>query len=144
MFFTLLVLFVVVPLLELALLVWVGQRVGILATIALVGVTGILGAALARHQGLATLERFRRNLEQGTLPHRELVDGILILLAAAVLLTPGLLTDAAGFSLLVPPVRRRIRRSLLAWIQRRFVVTTSGVDALDVEFEIEADERRRR
>ena len=108
-------LFIAVPLAELALLVWIGGRVGLAPTVALVVVTGILGAALARRQGLAAWTRFRTALAAGRPPHREIVEGLLVLVAGAVLLTPGLLTDAAGFLLMVPAVRRRVAR----WIGRR-------------------------
>lgn len=113
-------LFVTVPLAELALLVWVGRRMGLVPTVALVVATGLAGAALARWQGLATLARFRAALDAGRLPHGELVDGTLILVAGAVLLTPGLLTDVAGFLLLVPPVRRLVRERTMAAIGRRW------------------------
>jgi len=73
-------------------------------------VTGVVGAALARHQGLATLARLQTDLAQGRLPAEPIVEGALILVAAAVLLTPGVLTDAAGFLLLVPPFRRLMIR----------------------------------
>lgn len=115
-------LFVVVPLLELGLLVAIGGRVGLVPTVALVVVTGILGATLARRQGLATLDRLRETIGEGRVPHQELVDGALILVAAAFLLTPGLITDSVGFALLVPPVRAALRRRVAAWVGRRFVV----------------------
>lgn len=117
----LILLFVTVPLAELALLIWVGGKVGLTTTVALVIVTGILGASLARWQGLATLSRFQARLAAGELPHEDLIDGILILVAGAVLLTPGLLTDAVGFLLLVPVVRRGVRRRLLARLKRRLL-----------------------
>jgi UPF0716 protein FxsA len=121
-------LFVLVPLAELALLVWIGRHVGLAPTVALVVVTGILGAALARRQGTATWRRFREALEAGRPPHRELVDGILVLLAGAVLLTPGLITDVAGFALLVPALRRRAAAWLTSVVTARFLVRTAGVD----------------
>jgi len=119
-------LFVLVPLLELALLVWIGERVGLLPTVALVVVTGILGAALARRQGLAAWRRFRAALAAGRPPHREIVEGLLVLVAGAVLLTPGLLTDAAGFLLMVPAVRRRAARWIGRRVTGRLVVVGSG------------------
>lgn len=122
MFLRLVVLFVAVPLAELALLVWVGGYIGVLPTVALVVVTGFVGAALARQQGLRTLERFQASLATGRPPHRELLEGVLILLAAAVLLTPGLLTDVAGFVLLVPAARQALGRRLGRWVERRLVV----------------------
>jgi len=126
MFFRLALLFVVVPLVELALLIQVGRWMGLLPTVALVVVTGILGAALARLQGLATLVRFRTALEEGRLPHRELVEGVFILVAGAVLLTPGLLTDTAGFLLLVPPVRHALAVRVERWLQGRTRVVVTG------------------
>ncbi len=112
-------LFVAVPIAELALLVWLGRHAGLLPTLALILLTGVLGAALARHQGLATLTRFRAAVAAGRPPHREIVHGLLILVAAAFLLTPGLLTDTAGFLLLAPPVRRQVARRLLDGLRRR-------------------------
>lgn len=146
MFVRLALLFVTVPLLELVLLVQVGRWVGLLPTVALVVVTGILGAALARHEGLKTLARFRAALDAGRLPHREIVEGLLILIAGAVLLTPGLLTDAAGFLLLVPAVRTAVGRRMLESLKARVVVVTPASpegprerrdpDAIDVEYEV--------
>ncbi|MEM8962111.1 MAG: FxsA family protein, partial [Acidobacteriota bacterium] len=93
MFFRLLLLFTLVPLIELAVLVWLGQWVGLLPTIALVFVTGVLGAYLARRQGLITWTRVRAAMARGELPGEALIDALLILIAGAVLLTPGLITD---------------------------------------------------
>lgn len=104
----LLLLFTSVPLVELALLLWIGGRIGVLPTVALILTTGVAGAALARQQGLATWRRFQAALAAGRLPGRELLEGLLILVAGALLLTPGVLTDAVGFLLLVPPARRWI------------------------------------
>ena len=142
----LILLFITVPLAELALLIWVGAKVGVGATVALVIVTGILGASLARWQGLVTLSRFQTRLAAGELPHEDLIDGILILIAGAVLLTPGLLTDATGFLLLVPAVRGGVRRRLVARLGRRLVVAPGprapGApegrpdDIVDAEFEV--------
>lgn len=135
-------LFVTVPLAELALLVWVGRRMGLLPTVALVVVTGIAGAALARWQGLATLARFRAALDAGRLPHAELVEGMLILVAGAVLLTPGLLTDVGGFLLLVPPVRRFVRMRAMAAIGRRWklpVRWSPSEGAVEAEYRVVDD-----
>lgn len=141
----LLLLFTTVPLVELALLLWIGARIGVLATVGLILLTGVLGAALARHQGLATWDRFQRALAAGRLPARELVEGLLILVAGAVLLTPGVLTDAAGFLLLVPPVRRWIVRRAEVRLQARFLVaepeggpprSTGEPEVIEAEFEV--------
>lgn len=127
MFLRLALLFVTVPLLELALLIQVGRWMGLLATVSLVIVTGILGAALARHQGLATWERFQKALGEGRILHLELVEGLLILVSGAVLLTPGLLTDLAGFLLLVAPLRRRVAGRVVERVGRSAGARTTVV-----------------
>lgn len=108
----LLVLFIAVPVVELALLIEIGQRVGTVGTIGLIMGTGIVGASLARQQGISTLARLRADLDAGRWPAEPIVDGVLILVAAAVLITPGVLTDLAGFLCLVPACRRLLRRYL--------------------------------
>ena len=109
-------LFVGVPLLELFILVQVGQLVGVWPTIGLVVLTGVTGAALARLEGLRTLWKIQGDLAPGRLPGSALLDGCAILLGGALLLTPGILTDLVGFSFLLPPTRKvllgRIRKSL--------------------------------
>jgi UPF0716 protein FxsA len=119
MFFRLLVLFTVVPLVELYLLIRVGGVIGVLPTIAVVVVTGAVGAALARWQGLGVLRRFQHELSEGRAPTGTLIDGLLILLAAVLLLTPGLLTDLVGFLLLVPGGRALVRRAASVAVERR-------------------------
>lgn len=111
----LLVLFILVPTVELALLIEVGRHIGTLATLALIASTGALGAFLARRQGLRTLEHVRREINAGGLPAGSIVDGVIILLAAALLLTPGILTDALGFLCLAPAFRTVLKRTL--WVR---------------------------
>ena len=135
MFLRLLLLFTVVPLVELFLLVKLGTVVGVGPTIALVIFTGILGAWLARQQGLGVLRRLRAELAEGRLPAGALIDGLLILVAGAVLLTPGLLTDALGFVLLVPPSRAVVRRIVAARFARR--KENERPEIIDVEWEEE-------
>jgi len=118
MFLRLAALFILVPLAELALLVYVGTLIGVLYTILIVVATGLLGAFLARHQGLVTLSRIRSNLERGIVPSYELLNGVLILMGGLLLLTPGLITDAVGFTLLIPQTRSIIGRWLGRLIQR--------------------------
>ncbi len=112
----LMLIFVIVPLVELALLLQVGQRVGLAPTIALVVATGIGGAALARQQGLRALGAVQEQMAAGELPGGALLDGLAVLLGGALLLTPGILTDVAGFGLVLPVsrgwLRSRIRRAL--------------------------------
>ena len=104
----LLVLFLVVPLAEIWVLIEVGSVVGAVATIGLVVLTAVVGAALMRAQGLATLFRARAAMAKGEVPALELLEGAVILIAGALLLTPGFITDATGFACLVPSVRRRL------------------------------------
>lgn len=114
----LLLLFIGLPAIELALLIEVGRHIGTLPTLGLIAITGAIGAALARAQGLRVLEEVRRELEAGRLPAGPLVDGVLILLAAAVLVTPGILTDVFGFLCLVPGVRSVIKRKMIGRFRR--------------------------
>jgi len=112
------ILFVVVPLLELALLIQIGQVVGFWPTIGLVVLTGASGAWLARVEGLRTLWRLRDELAEGRLPGQAILDGVAILIGGAFLLTPGILTDFLGFSLLLPWSRRIIQRRVRARLER--------------------------
>ena len=111
-------LFVVVPLLELVLLIQVGQVVGLPATILLVLATGVAGAALARREGLRTLTNLQAELAKGALPGQALLDGLAVLVGGAFLLTPGILTDVAGFLLLLPPSRRWVQRIVRKRIEK--------------------------
>lgn len=131
-------LFIVIPLLELALLIQLGQWVGFWPTIALVVFTGFLGAAMARAEGLRTLVAFQRETAEGRLPGQAILDGLAVLVGGAFLLTPGLLTDIAGFSLLFPPTRRWLQGAARRWLRRglesgqvRVQVWTPWADAAD-------------
>jgi UPF0716 protein FxsA len=104
-------LFVVVPVVELMLLVRLGQIVGLMPTLALVLLTGFTGAWLARAEGMRVFFQFQRELASGRLPGQAMLDGISVLVGGAFLLTPGVLTDFVGLSLLFPPTRR--------WLQSR-------------------------
>ena len=119
MFLRLLLLFTVVPLVELYLLIRLGAVIGVVPTLALVIVTGALGASLARWQGLGVIGRISEDLAQGRLPTDALIDGLLILIAGALLLTPGMITDALGFFLLVPPGRSAVRKAIARRLERR-------------------------
>jgi len=116
-FYLVLLLLIVVPVAELWLLVRLAQATNWATTVAIVLVTGILGAALARQQGLGVYRRIREQFSEGKTPTGELLDGLMILVAAAFLLTPGILTDGVGFLLLLPPARVLIRD----WLIRRMV-----------------------
>lgn len=118
MFFRLLALFVLLPLVELVLLIQLGRWIGLLGTLALVIATGFLGAALARRQGLRAWVGIQRELRDGRMPAAAMLDGLLILIGGIVLLTPGLLTDLCGFALLLPPTRTVVKRYLRRRIER--------------------------
>jgi UPF0716 protein FxsA len=112
----LLLLFIAVPTVELALLIEVGRQIGTLGTLAIIVATGIVGAALARQQGLRVVRDLQSEMGAGKLPTDALIDGAVILLAGALLITPGILTDVFGFLCLVPATRALGRRA----IRRRF------------------------
>jgi UPF0716 protein FxsA len=130
MFARLLLLFIVVPLVELFLLIKVGTRIGLWPTLGIVVVTAFIGAALTRMQGAATMLKAQAALREGRMPHAEVLDGLMIVLAGAVLLTPGFLTDAFGFSLLIPPVRAAVRKKIAAAFRKRVrIISTVAGDA---------------
>jgi UPF0716 protein FxsA len=116
MFIRLLALFILLPLVELAILIQVGQWIGVLWTLALVVATGFLGAALARRHGVRAWIAIRDELRAGRMPAAALADGLLILIGGIVLLTPGLLTDLFGFAMLIPASRNALKKAL----SRRF------------------------
>ena len=115
----LLALFVAMPLLELWVLLLVGSRIGWLPTIVLVVVTGVIGASLARAQGLQTVAAIQRDMAAGVMPAPRLMDGVMILLAGAMLITPGILTDIVGFLLLVPATRQIIRNYMRMKLEQK-------------------------
>lgn len=113
MFRILLLLFIAIPLLEIYLLIQVGEIVGALPTVILVVFTAVIGVWLLRWQGLTTLAQVQRSMAQGQLPAVALIEGLFLLVAGALLLTPGFFTDALGFVLLVPPLRQALARAVL-------------------------------
>jgi len=119
MLLKLFLLFTLVPIAELALLIEVGSHIGSLYTIALVLITGAAGATLARTQGLLVFARLRHSIGGGQSPGDALLDGALVLSGGLLLLTPGIMTDAVGFCVLLPLTRRPIRNALREAIARR-------------------------
>ena len=115
--------FTIIPVVEIYLLIQIGTIFGALTSIALVIVTGFLGAYLARIQGLQTLFRIQESLREGQMPSGELLDALLIGIAGLVLLTPGFLTDAFGFLLLIPNTRTVIKQWLHRQIEVRYTST---------------------
>ncbi len=126
MLLKLILLLTLVPLVELLLLVKLAEATSFLLTVCIVLGTGALGAALARIEGLRVLARMQEQLDRGELPADSILDGVLILLAAALLVTPGLITDACGFLLLAPPTRHVVRRWLKDWVMRRISTGQGG------------------
>jgi UPF0716 protein FxsA len=102
-------LFLAVPFVEIYVIIQVGHVLGLFPTLALLVAVSMLGAALVKREGLGVLRRARQRMDAGEVPGRELIDGVLILFAGALLLTPGFVTDALGVVLLLPPVRSGIR-----------------------------------
>ncbi|MDR4503429.1 MAG: FxsA family protein [Candidatus Scalindua sp.] len=120
MLIRLIILFTVVPLGELYLLLCVGKYLGVFYTIMIVLITGILGGFLARSQGLSIYRRIRMDLESGIIPTDGLLDGLFILAAGALLLTPGLITDIVGFLFLIPGLRNWLQKGLKKRFKRNF------------------------
>ena len=112
-------LFIAVPIIEIAVFIEVGGRIGLWNTIAVVIVTAMIGTWMLRAQGLRTLENARRSMERQVFPATELFDGVCLLIAGVMLLTPGFVTDAFGFLLFMPPVRTGLRVWIWSVLQRR-------------------------
>ena len=153
MFFYLLLLFIVVPFVELALLLKLATITSPLHTLLLVIVTGIVGTWLARSQGLRTYRKIQQSLTAGQMPTDSLIDAAMIFVAGALLLTPGILTDLFGFSLLFPMTRQLYRRWLVKRFKARFTVQTTFrtsesrqeseiIDSYVVEHRPETDEEQ--
>lgn len=115
----LILLFLLTPAIELGLLIQVDKLIGFWPTIGLIIATGLAGSYLAKREGISTWNRLNERLGQGGLPGKELVDGVIILIAGALLITPGVLTDVVGFMGLLPPTRALIRKLVLKRIQKK-------------------------
>lgn len=123
----LVVLFIVVPIVELWLIIEIGGLIGVLPTIALLLADALLGSLLLRHQGRGAWRRFNEALAERRFPGREVADGLMIAVGGTLLLTPGFITDVFGLFLLIPPTRAIARRLLRRYASRRFVVVGTGV-----------------
>jgi len=121
-------LFIGIPILEISVFISVGEAIGLWPTLATVLITAIIGTALLRSQGLATLYRAQEHLKEGRFPMEEVFDGLCLIVAGAFLLTPGFVTDGVGFLLFFPPFRFLIKKSLGAILVARggIHVYTSG------------------
>jgi UPF0716 protein FxsA len=125
----LLLLFIVVPFIELAILLKLAEVTSVPHTLMLVIITGAIGTWLARSQGIRTLQRIREAMGRQEMPTDPLIDAVMILIAGALLLTPGILTDAFGFSLLIPFFRKWYRIGMVHWFKTRFQIQTSFGEA---------------
>lgn len=114
----LILLFILVPFVELFLLIEMGQLVGTLPTLGLIIFTGVVGAYLARRQGLQVLRRLQSDIQSGGLPAEAIFDGAFILVAAILLMTPGVLSDTLGLACLFPPTRQLMKRFIWSRIER--------------------------
>lgn len=125
--FILFALFVVIPILEIAAFIQVGSLIGLLPTLGSIVLTAVIGAFLVRRQGLQTLQEAQQASAQGELPVGPLFHGVFILIAGLLLLTPGFITDAIGFVLLVPPLRKIIGANIWATLKDKVEIhTTTG------------------
>jgi UPF0716 protein FxsA len=120
MFVNLLLLFTIVPVVELFVLIKIGSHIGTMNTIALIILTGIIGASFAKSQGAQIIYEIRTALNQGQIPGKELLQGAMILAGGILLLTPGFITDLVGFSLLFPITRLFYTNMALSYIKKKF------------------------
>jgi UPF0716 protein FxsA len=126
-------LFTILPLLELYVLLQIGERIGVVPTVAMVVFSGVLGAALARAEGLRVARSFRQSVSTGQVPADSVINGALVLLGCALLISPGVLTDVLAIVLLLPPSRRVVLRIVASRVRRALergalrVVSSAGV-----------------
>lgn len=130
----LLLLFTIVPMIELYLLLWVSRNIGFGPTLAIVLVTGLLGAILAKAEGMRVVRQWQASLHEGRMPEEGVLGGVLVLVGGVLLVTPGVITDAMGLLLLFPPtrrvlatiVRKRLERSIAKGSVKVMTFTTMG------------------
>ena len=122
----LLILFIAVPIAEIAIFIQAGERFGLWPTLGLVILTAILGTTLLRYQGLRALHRVQESLNRGEMPIGEVFTGLCLLVAGALLLTPGFLTDGVGFALFIPGIRQAIGSGLANLLMSRWAVHVSN------------------
>src|SRR5918992_5221491 len=119
-------LFIAVPLIELYVILEVGDAIGVVWTILILAADSVLGSLLLRSQGRAVWRRFNEELATGRMPHREVVDGVLVIFGGALLITPGFVTDIVGLVLLIPPTRVVVRRLVMRRLGRRVAAEMAG------------------
>src|SRR5688572_1402573 len=116
----LVVVFIVVPIVELAVIIQVGQAIGVLPTVALLIVDSIVGSWLLRREGKAAWARFRAALDAARIPNKEVIDGALVLFGGALMLTPGFISDILGLLLILPPTRAIVNRAIRSRVSGAF------------------------
>jgi UPF0716 protein FxsA len=121
----LVILFILVPIAELAVIIQVGEQIGVVWTVAILVADSILGSLLMRSQGRAAWRRFNVTLQAGRPPAREVLDGILVIFGGALLLTPGFITDIFGIVFLLPPTRAVVRRLLVRRFADRMIASAT-------------------
>ncbi|NOQ52191.1 MAG: membrane protein FxsA [Desulfuromonadaceae bacterium] len=119
MFIKLLILFTLVPIIELYVLIEAGRQIGVGATVTLIFITGVAGAYLTKSQGLNLINRIQQDLNEGRVPAVEMIDGAMILAGGLLLLTPGFCTDLIGFCLLTPATRKIFKGTLQNWLEKK-------------------------
>lgn len=129
----LLIIFIIIPLIELAVILKVNSVIGIGWTLGLIIITAFVGIRLLRQQGISTLLRANQKMQQGQMPAQELAEGFLLALAGAFLLTPGFVTDAAGFMLLVPTTRKGLVHKVIAFITPRMMTNGNFQSSSDFQ-----------
>ena len=122
----LLFVFIAVPIAEITVFIQAGEQFGLWPTLAIVILTAFGGTALLRYQGLRTLSRVQKSLHRGDVPVGEVLTGLCLLVAGALLLTPGFLTDAVGFALFVPGIQSFLAGGILRALSKRGNVWTEG------------------
>jgi UPF0716 protein FxsA len=118
--------FILIPLVELYVILKVGDAIGVVWTILILAADSVLGSLLLRSQGRAVWRRFNDALAAGKMPHREVVDGVLVIFGGALLITPGFVSDVVGLVLLVPPTRALVRRLAVRRLGRRVALGVAG------------------
>ncbi|MFH1469377.1 MAG: FxsA family protein [Pseudomonadota bacterium] len=126
MFWKLLLAFTIIPAVELTLLILVGQHLGVIPTVGIIVLTGLVGAAMAKREGLAVLRQLKQDLGRGLPPASRLVEGAMVLAGGLLLITPGVLTDLAGMALIFPWSRHRMAPLATRWLLARFKIELSG------------------
>jgi UPF0716 protein FxsA len=135
----LILVFIVVPLAELYVILKVGDAIGVVWTIVLLAADSLLGSVLLRSQGRSVWKRFNGALSEGRMPHREVIDGVLVIFGGAFLITPGFITDIFGLILLIPPTRAVVRRIATRRLGRRVAVGVANrvPGRADPDFDVE-------